>query len=160
MSANITRYQHGVMVVWQQTGLLITGQPGVGKSSLALALIELGGQLVADDCIDIVSDNDWLTARCPPKIIGLLHHRELGLLDIRAMFGSDAFCPAAKIDAVISLSLTPTALLDESATVEMLAGKALPKLSLTVSNPLPLPSRVALWLKSRSNPTPEIAGSV
>ena len=41
------------------TGLLITGNSGVGKSEAALELVKRGHQLVADDVVDIrrVADN-------------------------------------------------------------------------------------------------------
>ena len=51
--------RHGVLVNVYGTGLLITGNSGVGKSEAALELVKRGHQLVADDVVDIrrVSEN-------------------------------------------------------------------------------------------------------
>ncbi|MEX0614556.1 MAG: serine kinase, partial [Methylophaga sp.] len=79
--SNAVIQRHAVMVRWQDHGLLICGPPGIGKSSLALAILSQSGQLIADDCVDIIRREGQLIARCPPAHIGLLHSRELGLLD-------------------------------------------------------------------------------
>jgi serine kinase of HPr protein (carbohydrate metabolism regulator) len=62
------------------TGLLIEGAPGSGKSSLALALIDRGAVLVADDGVMLEAQGDRLVARPHPETRGLLEVRNLGLL--------------------------------------------------------------------------------
>jgi serine kinase of HPr protein (carbohydrate metabolism regulator) len=61
-------------------GLLIEGAPGVGKSSLALALIDRGAVLVGDDSLLLEARQGELIARPHPQTIGLLEVRNLGLL--------------------------------------------------------------------------------
>jgi HPr kinase/phosphorylase len=61
-------------------GLLILGPSGSGKSALALRLITLGAQLVADDQTDLAVEDGRLVARCPPAIRGLIEARGVGLL--------------------------------------------------------------------------------
>jgi len=61
-------------------GILITGPSGAGKSALALALIERGAQLVADDQTLIMRAGDALFARAPHSITGLIEARGFGLL--------------------------------------------------------------------------------
>ncbi len=61
-------------------GLLIEGDPGSGKSSLALALIEGGAQLIGDDAVTVKVEGDRLMARQPPNIAGLLEVRGVGLI--------------------------------------------------------------------------------
>lgn len=75
--------------------LLIEGPPGVGKSSLALALIERGAQLIGDDSVTLrAGDNDaQLIASAPPNIAGLLEVRGVGLVTLPPA----APCPVALI---------------------------------------------------------------
>ncbi|KPF62060.1 serine kinase [Porphyrobacter sp. AAP60] len=60
--------------------LLIEGPPGSGKSSLALALIDGGAQLIGDDAVTLARVDDRLIASAPPNIAGLLEVRGVGLI--------------------------------------------------------------------------------
>lgn len=62
--------------------LAIEGPPGSGKSSLALALIERGAQLIGDDGIRVVREGDLLLASPPPNITGKLEVRGVGLIEL------------------------------------------------------------------------------
>lgn len=65
-------------------GVLILGPSGAGKSRLALALIEAGAQLVADDQVFLCESGGGLYARAPAPIHGLIEARGLGLLTLPA----------------------------------------------------------------------------
>lgn len=60
-------------------GVLITGAPGSGKSSLALALIDRGAVLVGDDGVQLVAEGTRLTASPAPATAGLIEVRNVGL---------------------------------------------------------------------------------
>lgn len=60
--------------------LLIQGEPGSGKSSLALALIDRGAVLIGDDGVTLAVHGGRLLASPPPNTAGLLEVRNLGLL--------------------------------------------------------------------------------
>lgn len=60
--------------------LLIEGDPGSGKSSLALALIDGGAQLIGDDAVTLHAEGDRLIVCPPPNIAGLLEVRGVGLI--------------------------------------------------------------------------------
>ncbi|MCK9544176.1 MAG: HPr kinase/phosphatase C-terminal domain-containing protein [Novosphingobium sp.] len=60
-------------------GLLIEGPAGVGKSSLALALVDRGARLVGDDSVMLEAVEGALIARPHPNTRGLMEVRNLGL---------------------------------------------------------------------------------
>ncbi|MET0587711.1 MAG: HPr kinase/phosphatase C-terminal domain-containing protein, partial [Novosphingobium sp.] len=67
-------------VVIDGRGVLIEGEPGTGKSSLALALMDRGAKLVGDDSLLIEARDGKLWAHPHPSTEGLLEVRNLGLL--------------------------------------------------------------------------------
>lgn len=71
---------HASCVAIDGRAVLITGQSGAGKSSLALQLIAMGAGLVADDRTVLVRKGDALLADVPPAIAGLIEAREVGIL--------------------------------------------------------------------------------
>lgn len=82
---------HGVMMEVAGVGVLITGPSGIGKSELALELLTRGHRLVADDCpVFKRVAPDTVDGTCPELVQDLLEVRGLGIVDVRAMFGSSA----------------------------------------------------------------------
>ncbi|HAU22243.1 MAG TPA: serine kinase [Erythrobacter sp.] len=63
-------------------GLLFLGEPGSGKSSLALSLIDRGAQLIGDDGVAISNDEGTLAASPPPNIAGMLEIRNVGIVEL------------------------------------------------------------------------------
>ncbi|EAQ29380.1 HPr protein serine kinase [Erythrobacter sp. NAP1] len=68
--------------------LLIEGEPGSGKSSLALALIDRGAQLIGDDGVTLTPAGENLIASPPPNIEGLLEVRGVGLVEMPVAKGT------------------------------------------------------------------------
>ena len=60
--------------------VLIEGPPGIGKTSLALALIDRGAALIGDDGVTFAHRDGRLFASPPPNTAGLIEVRNLGLL--------------------------------------------------------------------------------
>ena len=79
---------HGTLVDVYGIGLLFTGKSGIGKSEIALDLIERGHRLVADDVVTLTR-----TARGILNGMGnelLTHHMEvrgIGIIDVQGIFG-------------------------------------------------------------------------
>ncbi len=71
---------HGTCVAVQGAGVLIIGASGVGKSALALRLMALGAQLVADDRVDLRAQGEHVMADAMPQVRGLIEARGIGLL--------------------------------------------------------------------------------
>lgn len=61
-------------------GILLLGASGSGKSDLALRLIAMGAELVADDRTDLFVKRGRLYAKPPMRIAGLLEVRGVGIL--------------------------------------------------------------------------------
>ncbi len=66
-----------------ETGLLLLGESGTGKSDLALRLIALGAVLVADDRCDLFLKAGSIHARPPRTLAGLIEIRGVGLVELR-----------------------------------------------------------------------------
>ena len=82
---------HGVFLEVLGMGVLLTGDPAVGKSELALELISRGNRLIADDAPEFIRiAPDIISGSCPPMLREFLEVRGLGVLNIRAMFGDNA----------------------------------------------------------------------
>ena len=94
---------HGVLLNIFNTGVLITGKPGIGKSELALELIDRGHQLIADDAPEFSVKNRVLTGTCPALLQGLLNIRNLGTINIKKIFGTKAIKKSTNLKLVINL---------------------------------------------------------
>jgi len=70
-------------VAWRSTrGVLLRGPSGVGKSDLALRLIDRGAQLVADDQCEIAAEGERVIARPPPALAGMIEARGVGIVKL------------------------------------------------------------------------------
>ena len=95
---------HGVFMEVMGTGVLITGDSSIGKSELALELITRGHRLIADDATEFSRVSpDTLLGSCPEMLRDFLEVRGLGILNIRAMFGSRAIKQHRNLRLIIVL---------------------------------------------------------
>jgi HPr kinase/phosphorylase len=76
---------HGTTVALAGRGVLIIGPSGSGKSALALTLMALGAELVADDRTRLWVDGRpaQVWADAPPQLPALIEARGMGLLPAR-----------------------------------------------------------------------------
>jgi len=75
---------HASTVAYEGRAVLITGASGTGKSGLALQLMALGAELVADDRTVLTRDGANLIASAPEAIRGQIEARFVGILKARA----------------------------------------------------------------------------
>jgi len=103
--------EQGTTVDVKGVGVMIRGDSGVGKSECALALIERGHSLVADDITVIkVLDERELMASSRPITRGYMECRGIGIINIAEMFGIKSVRLEKRIDMVVSLrAWTPEA---------------------------------------------------
>ena len=96
---------HGVFLEVSGVGVLITGDPAMGKSELALELITRGHRLVADDALEVFAVSpDTLEGRCPTLLQDFMEVRGLGVLNIRRLFGETAVKHKKNLKLIIHLS--------------------------------------------------------
>lgn len=108
--------------------LLIEGAPGSGKSSLALALIDRGAQLIGDDSVMLECMGDRVRV-CPhPNTRGLLEVRNLGLVAMPVVDG-------APVGLVVRLDETAPRFIEQAETA-VLAGMAVPLVRLWPGSPV------------------------
>jgi serine kinase of HPr protein (carbohydrate metabolism regulator) len=95
MSVSRESLRHATCVAIGETGILIEGPPGSGKSDLALRLLDqpgfgygtdlLNGRLIADDQVLIRRSGATLVASAPETISGRLEIRGLGIVSVAAV---------------------------------------------------------------------------
>jgi HPr kinase/phosphorylase len=131
---------HGVFMEVFSVGLLITGDPSVGKSELALELVARGHRLVADDApIFSRTSPDTLNGRCPEILRDFLEVRGLGILNIRAMFGDSAIKQARNLRLVLKLvvmndeQIHAIDRLHGACTIQTILGVEIPEITLPVA---------------------------
>lgn len=95
---------HGTLVDVYGIGVLITGRSGIGKSEIALDLIERGHRLVADDVVIITKKAEEILMGEGHELAE--HHLEirgLGLIDTRSTLGIRAVRVHKRVEVVVQL---------------------------------------------------------
>lgn len=96
--------EHATTLDIKGIGVMIRGDSGIGKSECALALIERGHSLVADDltCIKLLDERE-VSASSRPLNRGYMECRGIGIINIADMFGVKSIRLEKRIDLVVSL---------------------------------------------------------
>jgi HPr kinase/phosphorylase len=129
---------HGVFLEVSGLGVLLTGDPAIGKSELALELITRGHRLVADDVLEVFAVSpDTLEGRCPTLLQDFMEVRGLGVLNIRRLFGETAVKHKKNIKLIIHLTLAErwheVDRLDMRASDRNILGIAIPEVRVPVA---------------------------
>src|SRR5471030_124428 len=96
--------EHATTLDVKGIGVMLLGDSGVGKSECALALIERGHSLVADDLTIIkLLDERELMASSRGLNRGYMECRGIGIINIAEVFGVKSIRLEKRIDMVISL---------------------------------------------------------
>lgn len=96
---------HGSMVDVYGIGILMVGKSGIGKSEVALDLVERGHRLVADDVIMLTKKNNVLMASASEMNGHFMEIRGLGFIDIMSMFGIRAVRYQKRLEVLVELYL-------------------------------------------------------
>ena len=100
---------HASMVDVYGVGLLLMGKAGIGKSEVALDLVERGHRLVADDVVIVTKKDDQVLMGAGTELVQhFMEIRGLGLIDIRSMFGIRAIRFQKRVEVAINMQLWDT----------------------------------------------------
>ncbi len=95
---------HGSFVDVYGIGVLIIGRSGIGKSEIALDLVERGHRLVADDVVMVTRKGEGILMGAGTDIVKhFMEIRGLGLIDVRSMFGIRAIRFQKRVEVVVEL---------------------------------------------------------
>lgn len=94
---------HGTLLDIQGMGTLIRGDSGAGKSEAALALIERGHSLVADDIVKVKLLSDHTPVGfCDEMFRGFMECRGIGIINVEELFGIRFVRLEKRIDLVVT----------------------------------------------------------
>jgi HPr kinase/phosphorylase len=95
---------YGTMVEVNGIGVMLEGDPGLGKSETALGLIKRGSALIADDltCIRKEVSNNFLFGSASDSTSGYMEIRGIGIVHIPSIFGINAVRSEKRLELVIS----------------------------------------------------------
>ena len=94
----------GTMVDILGIGVLIEGKPGIGKSETALALIERGHSLVADDLTILRRDSSGVIIGSAVEITRYhMEIRGLGIIHVPSLFGVASMRKDMRLDLIVRL---------------------------------------------------------
>ncbi|MCR2032979.1 HPr(Ser) kinase/phosphatase [Anaerofustis stercorihominis] len=95
---------HGVLVEVLGVGILLEGESGIGKSEIALELVQRGHRLVSDDLVEVKKINDTtLEGSCPEVLQYFMEIRGVGIIDVKALFGMGAVKDNVDVELVVRL---------------------------------------------------------
>jgi HPr kinase/phosphorylase len=129
--------EHATTLDIKGVGVMLRGDSGIGKSECALALIERGHSLVADDLTVIrLLDERELMASSRPLNRGYMECRGIGIINVAEMFGVKCVRREKRIDMVISLKEWSPEVVEERTGLEEnyydILGMRLPHIELYV----------------------------
>jgi HPr kinase/phosphorylase len=97
---------HGSFVDVYGVGMLFVGKSGIGKSEVALDLIERGHRLVADDIIILTKKGEGILIGSGTNLVKhFMEIRGLGLIDVERMFGIRAIRYQKRLEIIVELEV-------------------------------------------------------
>ncbi len=97
---------HGSLVDVYGVGVMFIGKSGIGKSEIALDLIERGHRLVADDVIILTKKGENILMGSGTELAKhFMEIRGLGIINIEKMFGVRAIRYQKRLEVVVELEI-------------------------------------------------------
>jgi serine kinase of HPr protein (carbohydrate metabolism regulator) len=146
---------HGTCVAFGRRAILLRGEPGAGKSDLALRFLALPPEgearplLVADDQVWVAAEaKGGLIASPPPELAGKIEVRGIGIVEVPFLGQAELRLVCELVDAKDVPRMAP-----EAWERTEIAGIALPTLKLApFEASAPLKLKTALFLAAPVNP--------
>lgn len=97
---------HGSFVDVYGVGVLIVGKSGIGKSEVALDLVERGHRLVADDVVILTKKGEGVLIGSGTKLVKhFMEVRGIGIVDVKSMFGVRSIRFQKRLEVIIELEI-------------------------------------------------------
>jgi len=96
---------HASLVDVYGVGVLFSGQSGIGKSEIALDLVERGHRLVADDVVEIIRSGDVLIGKGSEHLRHFMEIRGIGIINVMDIFGIRAVRIQKRIEVEVRLEV-------------------------------------------------------
>ncbi len=97
---------HGSFVDVYGVGILFVGKSGIGKSEVALDLIERGHRLVADDVVIFTKKGEGILMGAGTQLVKhFMEIRGIGLIDVKSIFGIRAIRYQKRLEVVVELEI-------------------------------------------------------
>lgn len=95
---------HGSFMDVYGVGILFVGRSGIGKSEIALDLVERGHRLVADDVVMLTKKRETILMGTGTSMVQhFMEIRGLGIIDVRQMFGIRAIRFQKRLELIVKL---------------------------------------------------------
>jgi HPr kinase/phosphorylase len=96
---------HGSFVDVYGVGLLFIGRSGIGKSEIALDLVERGHRLVSDDVVMLTKKRESILMGTGTSLVQhFMEIRGLGIIDVRQMFGIRSIRFQKRLEIIVELA--------------------------------------------------------
>ncbi|MEI8135063.1 MAG: HPr(Ser) kinase/phosphatase [bacterium] len=97
---------HGSFIDVYGVGILFVGKSSIGKSEVALDLIERGHRLVADDVVVVTQKGEGILMGSGTELGGhFMEIRGLGIINVREMFGIRAIRFQKRVEVIVELEV-------------------------------------------------------
>jgi HPr kinase/phosphorylase len=96
---------HASLVDVYGVGVLFSGQSGIGKSEIALDLVERGHRLVADDVVEIIKRGNVLIGKGSEHLRHFMEIRGVGIINVMDIFGIRAVRVQKRIEVEVRLEV-------------------------------------------------------
>lgn len=97
---------HGSYVDVYGVGMLFIGKSGIGKSEIALDLVERGHRLVADDIVVFTKKRESILMGTGTALVRhFMEIRGLGVIDVRQMFGVRSIRFQKRLEIIVELEV-------------------------------------------------------
>ncbi len=95
---------HGSFIDVYGIGVLLTGRSAIGKSEVALDLVERGHRLVADDVVLVTRKGEGILMGAGSDMVKhFMEIRGLGLIDVRSIFGIRSIRFQKRVEMIVQL---------------------------------------------------------
>jgi HPr kinase/phosphorylase len=97
---------HGSFVDVYGVGMMFVGKSGIGKSEVALDLVERGHRLVTDDVVILTKKGEGIIMGAGTDLVKhFMELRGIGIIDIRSMFGVRAIRFQKRLEVIVELEI-------------------------------------------------------